>query len=305
MEPCCRVLDSDIEVGYFVDGILKIRKTIEKREAINSIAAAERNIRGYEYVPTLTHRDNRDFEYRDDQVRVKLRESILEELENQKRLENDDNIVLGLGGAAPLSDIKAEKRAFYIIGPPAAGKSGIASKVADLFGAYILDSDYAKRKLPEYTNQIGSASLVHDESSALIFDLADGNLLGFCVERNYNIVIPKIGHKINSVCDFCRTLTKVGYEVYLISVELDREKATQRAYYRYKDTQRYVPLALIFDGYSNQPTLNYFKIKQQYRDIFSGFAQISTDVPKGTSPIILEEENIHDLYKLFGGDEIV
>ncbi|MFT4145243.1 MAG: hypothetical protein QM644_12375 [Mobilitalea sp.] len=46
--------------------------------------------------------------------------------------------------------------------------------------------------MPEYTNQIGSASLVHDESSALIFDLEDGNLLGYCVERNYNIVIPKI-----------------------------------------------------------------------------------------------------------------
>ncbi|HCW54245.1 MAG TPA: hypothetical protein DG753_11030, partial [Clostridium sp.] len=73
------------------------------------------------------------------------------------------------------------------------------------------------------------------------------------------------------------------------------------AYNRYRETKRYVPLSLIFDGYSNQPTLNYFKIKQMKNNIFAGFAQISTDVAVNEEPILLEEENLEILSELFGG----
>lgn len=252
----------------------------------------------------MTHVDNRDFEYRDDEKRSKLRERILDEIIEFERLDNDDDIILGRGGAAPRTSIKAEKKAFYIIGPPAAGKSGVANKIADFFGAYILDSDYAKRKLPEYKNQIGAASLVHEESDALVFNYERRNLVGYCINKQYNITIPKIGHNIITICDLCGKLKEIGYDVFLISVDLDREKATQRAYYRFKETKRYVPLSLIFDGYSNQPTLNYFKIKQKNVDIFTGFAQISTDVKKGENPILLEEENFSALRDIFGGSEL-
>lgn len=302
MADICRVLNKDIEVECFVDGILEITEEKEKRRAINAITAAERNIRGYSFVPTLTHEDNRDFAFRDRNKREELRKQIINELINQPQLDNDDHIVLGKGGARPLcGESLAEKKAYYIIGPPASGKSGIASKVANLYGAYILDSDYAKRKLPEYENQIGAASLVHEESDSLIFNYQQGNLLEYCIQNEYNIVIPKIGHNIDKVLQFCSALKKIGYEVFLISVDLDRQQATKRAYYRYMESKRYVPLALIFDAYGNQPTITYFKIKQKNVDtqIFNGFAQISTDVRKGELPILEEEENMPELKKIW------
>ena len=295
MGDICRVLHTDLEVERFVDGVLNICGNDQKREAINSITAAERNIVSYSEYSTWIHRDDRDFEWREDAKRKTLRAQIVEELYTQKRLDDDDNIELGQGGAAPQTVPKKEKKAIYLIGPPASGKSTIASIIADIYGAYIIDSDYAKRKLPEYNNQIGGASLVHEESSHLVFDTNSDSLLYRCLEEGNNIIVPKIGDTIESIIKFADDFKSIGYSVYLISIDLDRQKATQRAYYRYKDTSRYVPLSLIFDKFSNQPTLNYFKVKQRYKSLFAGFAQISTDVPKDTPAKPIEIENMDEI----------
>ena len=90
-----RDLNTDIQVERFVDQILGITDVVEKRKAINLIAQAERNIKDYPMYPTLTHRDNRDFQYRDEGTRIKLRSQIVDELFNIKREVNDDEITLG------------------------------------------------------------------------------------------------------------------------------------------------------------------------------------------------------------------
>jgi len=295
MSNITRVLCTDLEVERFVDGVLEISDKTKKREAINSIAAAERNIQTYPRYSTWTKEDCRDFEWRDDKTRQKLRTQIVDELYRLKRLDNDDDITIGHGGSAPKDTAKCEKKAFYVIGPPASGKSTISSIIADVYGAYVVDSDFAKRKLPEYTNQIGSASLVHDESSHLVFDTKIDSLMSRCFEHGNNIVVPKIGDNIDGILRFAKNINTIGYKVYLISIDLDRQKATQRAYNRYISTKRYVPLSLIFDQYGNQPTLNYFKIKQLHHACFEGFAQISTDVPFGTPAITLEAENMNEI----------
>lgn len=123
-------------------------------------------------------------------------------------------------------------------------------------------------------------------------------LLHSCITQKANMVIPKIGHNMRSIMDFATVLRNIGYGVYLISIDLCRQKATQRAYNRYITTQRYVPLSLVFDGYSDQPTLNYFRIKQVSHDLFSGYAQISTDVPKNHAPNIIEVECMDELYNI-------
>ena len=195
-----------------------------------------------------------------------------------KRLNNDDEIKLGKGGALPLTKVRNEKKLFYVIGPPASGKSGIANDISDSYGGVMLDSDYAKRKLPEYNNQIGAATLVHEESDRLIFDYDQRSLLDFCIENGYNIVVPKIGHSIEGIIAFCEMMKGYGYTIYLISIDLDRQLATQRAYHRFKKTKRYVPLALIFDGYSNQPMLNYYKLLQIITIIWESFLWLFTDI---------------------------
>lgn len=90
-----RELNTDIQVEQFVDGILCIRDKNEKRKAINRIASAERNLKDYRFFSTFKCRDNRDFEYRDDNVRAELRERIVNELFELTRLGNDEEISLG------------------------------------------------------------------------------------------------------------------------------------------------------------------------------------------------------------------
>jgi shikimate kinase len=304
MDPYCRVLNTVLSVEPFVDNVLKISfgNDEEKRKAINQIIAAERNMLDYHNYSTMHNLDNRDFKFREDKIRERLREQICAELIELKRLNDDDEICLEKGGAAPRGDLKAEKRAYYLVGPPASGKSTIANKIADAVGAYLLDSDYAKRKLPEYNGQLSGASAVHEESESLVFSYKKCNLLKYCVTNGFNMVIPKIGRKMENVCEFCEALKAAGYSVYLISIDLDREKATQRAYHRFIKTGRYVPLSLIFDEYANEPTLVYYKIKQRQNHIFEGFAQISTDVTEGDSPKIIEA-NISVLFDIFEGRE--
>ncbi len=97
----------------------------------------KRNIKDYSKLPTLTHRDCRNYQYREEEVREQLRSQIIRELMDLTRLKDDDSICLGCGGARPNADVKCEKKAFYVIGPLAAGKSGIANRIADYYGAYI------------------------------------------------------------------------------------------------------------------------------------------------------------------------
>jgi hypothetical protein len=82
--------------------------------------------------------------------------------------DSDDHIKLGKGGAVP-QNLMRSKDACVLIGLPASGKSTIARRFATEYGAIILDSDFAKRKLPEFPNYPWGASIVHEESAKIIF----------------------------------------------------------------------------------------------------------------------------------------
>jgi hypothetical protein len=74
----------------------------------------------------------------------------------------------------------------------------------------------------------------------------------------------------------------------LVLVSLDWQKSTIRAVKRFKKTGRYVPLGLIFDGYSNEPILSYYRIKNNYSHLFESIGKISTDVEEGKPPVYIE-----------------
>jgi len=278
MKSFCRPLDNDRLVEDFVLNILEISDDRQCNNAINLIVNAELQLKGLGNKSTLNHDSFRDRKYLTDEKRKELRKRIFEELISNERLENDDDIILGRGGALPTGkQVTKNKQAYIIIGLPASGKSTIANIIADKYCCMILDSDYAKRKLPEYTKPAG-ASLVHDESDEIVFgeqNTIDFNLLEFCCACGNNIVIPKIGHKQNRILDLARTLVDWEYSIHLILISLDRQKATKNAYRRFKKTKRYVPLSLIFDEYSNEPILTYYRIKEN--ELFTSYGAISTD----------------------------
>lgn len=218
-----------------------------------------------------------------------------------ERLDDDDNTCLGLGGSLPKSQICNEKKAIIVIGLPASGKSTIANEIADQYGAIILDSDFAKRKIPEFSGNPAGASLVHEESDFLVFGANLENipsdfkcLFEECIRSDMNIVIPKIGHNEHKINKLSNALIKLNYEVHLVCVSLDRKLATQRAINRFLKSDRYVPLSLIFDGYGNDCILTFYRLKDQIgiKDVaIKTFGKLSTNVPINHKPIILYADN--------------
>lgn len=247
---------------------------------------------------TKTSEENRDKKYRNTKDRGKLREEIINELFTLILLDDDDKLEKGIGGSVPKCGISYQKKAYHIIGLPASGKSSIAKKVSEHTGSIILDSDFAKRKLPEFDRR-GGATLVHAESGDIIFGLENENsLLKLCLNSKANIVVPKIGHRFESVAQFSDVLKINGYENHLILVNLDRRHATKRALERFKVTGRYVPISLIFDSYANDPTISYYKLRDSYGSLFKSFIQLSTDVKRNEKPLILDYST-DSLFEIF------
>lgn len=255
------------------------------------IRAAETLLREMEGKSTLTSVENRHPHFVDNNTRKALREQIFSDLIERKRIVDDEKIGLSKGGARPRTGVKKEKKAFIVTGLPASGKSSISAAISDVHGAYIVDPDYAKRKFPEYSFDFG-ASLVHEESSLVVNGDNDSpfadepNLLEACVENRTNIVIPKIGYNVHSLRELRDDLLASGYEVHLTLVSLDRVCATKRALDRYINTNRYVPLSLVFDGYSNDPALTYYRSKEDTE--WASIGKISTNVARGSRPVVIE-----------------
>ncbi|MDN5753627.1 MAG: ATP-binding protein [Nitrosospira sp.] len=234
--------------------------------------------------PTFSHRENRNPAYREEVKRGELRQRIVEELFTVKRLPNDDKIKLGYGGALPIAkDPVNEKQAFFVLGLPGSGKSTVVNKISEQYGAVVIDSDYAKRKLPEYDRMPGPANLVHEESVHVSFN-GPNSLFTKCLAEGYNIVIPKVGSRVSELSELRDVLKEVGYKNHITLIELDRFEATKRAFNRFLKTKRYVPLGLIFDVYANDPLLAYYKHKMEW----DSWGAISTS---GVTPEQLEKSD--------------
>lgn len=298
-----RPLNNNAIAEAFLKGVLGLPDTVRTGDQAMKIASAEHLIGEEAFKSTLSHPVSRHPSFKSDEARKMLRDKIFYELINLERLESDEKIELGTGGAMPQGGLpKEEKKAFFLTGLPASGKSSIASKVADHYSAVILDSDYAKRKFPEYQD-VYSASLLHDESSRVVFSDEESRnagewcVLEYCVTYGYNLVVPKIGHTRESVEKLRDSLIEKGYEVHLTLVSLDRKKATIRALHRFMETKRYVPLSLIFDGYSNDPILTYYRMKSDTR--WKSYGKILTDVPLEEPFVYVESSsgNPAELYR--------
>lgn len=282
-----RVLSDYNHAASFLRNSLHLNEEISEHEfdeAVMAVASVEMGTERVLGENTLNSRAYRLPSYITDDSRVKLRKQIFDELKSKKRLDDDEKITLGKGGAIPKTPLQKNRQAFYVIGLPASGKSEISSILSDNYGAIILDSDYAKRKFPEFKTDYG-ATVVHEESSIVVFGgsgkyATENSLLKYAVERGCNIVIPKIGDVSSKVFDFSESLSRNGYHVHLILVRLDREKAVQRAFKRFSKTKRYVPLSLIFDVYSNDPTITFYDLLHK-NEIFESYTMISSDVPVG------------------------
>lgn len=292
-----RPLYSPIVTSDFLTKVIGIPQSHPDHEKYVSMIVGE------EMMPlriknTLNDLSLRSAKFQSEENRNILREQIVTEMMTMTRLDDDENVFLGNGGARPKSKkVKSERRALYVMGLPASGKSSICGALCDLFGAYLLDSDLVKRKLPEFGRKSG-ASLVHEESSIITMggsfkEIPFKSLMEHCFLNGYNICLPKIGSDVRSVTRLFTILRACGYSIYVVLVSLDRKLATIRAFQRYLKTKRYVPLSMIFDGYANDPILCYYRLRKYLEDNGNKFVDemiaLSSDVMKDQPMAIVDK----------------
>jgi hypothetical protein len=263
---------------------LKDQKTNENKinYLINKIKDAEREDSEDYLNNTCDNAEKRCSDYKSEAQRQKLQERIALQLMSQKILDDDDQIVLGNGGMLPKAGKPwCQKKAYFIIGSPASGKSMIAKRISETYRAVIVDSDFIKRAIPEYQGCINGASLVHKESKKILTNL----ILPIVRAREYNLVYPLVGSRYDEFTELAKLFKGYGYDVSVILTQLDRVKATQRALKRFILTERYVSLSRILDDYSHNSDLTFYKMLYffpQFR-----YVLVDADYPLGEKPKIM------------------
>ena len=186
--------------------------------------------------------------------------------------------------AAPLNPNKFDKRAIIILGPPASGKSSIANPIARKYGAAIIDSDEAKKMMPEYGDGSG-ASAVHEESK-FISDLAQAKAM----EQGMNIVVPIVGHEASRVENVINDFRENGYEIDLVGMNVSYINARNRAVSRFIQSKRYVPIKYL-QIVGEKPRLVFNELKE--KGIADGYTQIDNNGSiKDPKPVIEDTRGI-------------
>lgn len=205
--------------------------------------------------------------------RQKLRSEVLEQIYQRGSYSNETHDYTG--------EIAQERRADIVIGAPAAGKSSVlVDPLSEQHKSRVIDSDDAKKLLPEYDDGKGAGN-VHRESS-MIRDV----LKQRAIARGENIVWPTVGDKLDKLLSSIQEFRDSGYSVYLHLNELSAGKATGRALGRYLSTGRFVDPEIVLKV-GDKPTQNYNYIRQQ-EGLIDGYSHYSNDVPRGEKPILYE-----------------
>ena len=205
--------------------------------------------------------------------RQKLRSEVLERLYRRGSYSSETHGYTG--------EIAQERRADIVIGAPAAGKSSVlVDPLSEQHKSRVIDSDDAKKLLPEYDEGKGAGN-VHRESSMIRNDL-----LVRAVENGDNLVWPTVGDKLDKLLNDIQNFRDNGYSVYLHLNELSASKATGRALGRYLSEGRFVDPEVVLKV-GDKPTQNYNYIRQQ-EGLIDGYSHYSNDVPRGEKPILYE-----------------
>ncbi|MGF1689429.1 ATP-binding protein [Photobacterium japonica] len=223
-----------------------------------------------------------------DGEREQIRQKILDELVNHTIPKNDDDIKIGFGGCKPRNRVRYNRKAIILLGLPASGKSTVAQVMSDMQGAYIVDSDFAKRKFPELAFPNG-ASWTHEESDDIAMSEFDG-LFAKCLSEDANMVIPKIGSKADSIKRLYTILKGFDYDVSIGLVWLEPQKALARAIKRYQSSKRYIPILKITEEYGSKPLEVYTQLLREL-DLES-HVHLSSDVEIG-EPYRIDDMSIN------------
>ncbi len=191
---------------------------------------------------------------------------------------------------------KNERKAVIVLGLPASGKSTFSEPLMDKMGAYLIDADIMKEKIPEFQENNLNVSAVHEESVMM-----NGIMLDKIMAQGGNIVIGKIGgFPPESIQENIKRLHTNGYDIKVVFNDIPYDVAIERNISRFRNgkTKRLVPIYNI--------TNNDNDIHRSYDELIgmdevSGGMVFSNDVPFGQKPKTIKKdkdsEELEEIYE--------
>ena len=173
-----------------------------------------------------------------------------------------------------------DKTAVIVLGPPASGKSSISNPIARKYDATIIDSDEAKKLLPEYAGGVG-ANAVHAESKAIIKQMED-----IAIDEGDNLVIPTVGENANKIRDKVERYRNAGYNVQIVDVQVPAEEAAVRMFRRFYKTGRMIPTDYL-NKVGNKPSATYDILREE--GIADGYTRLDNTVAIDQPKPVLED----------------
>lgn len=172
---------------------------------------------------------------------------------------------------------KKDRVAHLIMGGPGTGKStAIGDQLMKEAGAILVDSDEAKKLLPEFDGGKG-AGVVHAESSLIATSLLQRAALA-----GDNIVNPTVGATFDKIDSKITDLKAMGYTVHLHLVNLPEDEAVTRVMARMKSAQRFVDTDYVVNTVDSKPPIVFDQLRDDPR--LASADAYDNNVPFGQPP---------------------
>lgn len=274
-----RALDTASRALDFLTTTLGFVDNPDLQGLAQELARLERHNAGLRKEDTLISTKHQHPRHNDLDKRSRLWVAIINDLYSTSRIADPP-------GIQPKTALTSDRKMFFIIGPPASGKSSIADAISDCFGAAILDPDFAKPRFPEYDNG-KNAHLIHRESSCLIngglpwpdptrSNAGNRSVLERCLVAGHNMILPWVGRTHEDLVELAQHARSINYLPYLICVTTPPVIAARRAFRRWIESDRYVPLSYIIDEVAYLPLLNYYRLRTRYAHLWQARAVLDT-----------------------------
>lgn len=220
----------------------------------------------------------------DTEQRESMRMEIREKLQEAGSVVKDEN-----GKTSMTGEVREESRLDIVIGLPAAGKSSvIVDSLSQEHGSKVIDSDDAKKLIPEFRDGIG-ANIVHVESADI-----NNNVLQKARDIGQNIILPIIGSNPDSVKKTIDTMKGHGYKVYVHYVEVRPETARMRMLGRFITDGRFVDYKNL-ERYTNEDGSSKcdrsFEVLKEDPNV-DGYTHWDNDVEEGEPARLVEAHNV-------------
>lgn len=217
--------------------------------------------------------------------RDKMRLEIREKLQEAGSVVKDEN-----GKTSMTGEVKEERRLDIVIGLPAAGKSSvIVDSLSQEYGSKVIDSDDAKKEIPEFRDGIG-ANIVHVESADI-----NNTVLQKARDTGQNVILPIIGSNPASVKEtYIDKMKEHGYKVYVHYVEVQPETARMRMLGRFITDGRFVDYKNL-ERYTNEDGSSKcdgsFEVLKEDPNV-DGYTHWDNDVEEGEPARLVEAHNV-------------